>query len=287
MRARSVPSPSSGGEVAVQLAPPAHVRSPPRPTSVDRAGAQSPGARSSELGRLDGAVPGGAISSRTAASAGSPARHRQACRRCRTRRQRDFEPPALSVKRAWRPSPHRPQVDQVRGRDQQRGRPGCPSERARARCSSSARSSESASRLGDGVDPPSRAQVLLRQHLVRRRRAKVARNASTSSRWIVRPAAALCPPWRSRWRALALQAAEQVEARDRASGAGALVPGASSAISTGRPVVALGDSRGDDPDHARMPAVGGQHERVARRMVGDQRLGLEAGSGSRRRGARC
>ena len=40
-------------------------------------------------------------------------------------------------------------------------------------------------------------------------------------------------------------------------------------------MVALGDPRRDDPDHAGMPALGREDERVALGMVGDQRLGLE------------
>ena len=44
-------------------------------------------------------------------------------------------------------------------------------------------------------------------------------------------------------------------------------------------MVALGDPRGDDADHARVPALGREHERVALGVLGDQRLGLEADPG--------
>ena len=54
-----------------------------------------------------------------------------------------------------------------------------------------------------------------------------------------------------------LQPAEQVERRDRAARAGALL--AVERDQHGRAMVALGDPRGDDADHARMPAVGGEH----------------------------
>ena len=74
-----------------------------------------------------------------------------------------------------------------------------------------------------------------------------------------------------------VQPAEQVERRDRAARAGALV--AVERDQHGRAVVALGDPRGDDADHAGMPAVG--REDVRRRLRSavprgrDLRLGLE------------
>ena len=72
------------------------------------------------------------------------------------------------------------------------------------------------------------------------------------------------------------EAGEEVEARDRAAGARALV--AVERDQDGRAVVALGDAGGDDPDHARVPALGGEHVRgrAGRALLGQQRLGLEA-----------
>ena len=71
-----------------------------------------------------------------------------------------------------------------------------------------------------------------------------------------------------------VQPAQQVERRDRAARAGALL-----AVQRDQhrgAVVALGDPRRDDPDHARVPALGRQHVGVGRRVLGHQRLGLEA-----------
>ena len=75
------------------------------------------------------------------------------------------------------------------------------------------------------------------------------------------------------------EAGEEVEARDRAAGAGALV--AVERDQDRRAVVALGDAGGDDPDHARVPALGGEHVRgrAGRALLGQQRLGLEADAG--------
>ena len=81
-----------------------------------------------------------------------------------------------------------------------------------------------------------------------------------------------------------VQAAEQVEGADRAAGAAALL--AVERDQDRRPVVALGDPRGDDPDHAGMPALRrpapARGPRDARRPAPRPR----SGSGSRRRGAR-
>jgi hypothetical protein len=66
---------------------------------------------------------------------------------------------------------------------------------------------------------------------------------------------------------------EQVEGGDRAARAGALV--AVEGDEHARPVVALGDARGDDPDDAGMPAVGGQDVCGLLAGLADLRLGLE------------
>jgi hypothetical protein len=76
-----------------------------------------------------------------------------------------------------------------------------------------------------------------------------------------------------------VQPAQQVERRDRAARASALV--SLQRDEDGRPVAALRDPRGDDPDHARMPAVRRQHIRgrigaaERRALLGHLRLGLE------------
>ena len=65
-----------------------------------------------------------------------------------------------------------------------------------------------------------------------------------------------------------VQAREQVEPGDRAPRAGA--PVAVERHEHGRPVMALGDPRGDDPDHAGVPALAGENEggRAALRRAG-------------------
>ena len=130
--------------------------------------------------------------------------------------------------------------------------------------------------LGDGVDPDLGHQVLGPQDLggvLEERRAErldlVAGDRQARCRLVAAVAGEVV---RS-----GVQAAEQVERRDRAPGAGALV--AVEGDQDRRAVVALGDPRGDDPDHAGVPALGRQHERVAGRVLGDQRLGLEADPG--------
>ena len=70
-----------------------------------------------------------------------------------------------------------------------------------------------------------------------------------------------------------LQPAEQVERGDRAARAGARV--AVERDEHARPVVALGDARGDDPDDARVPALAREDVRVALPRLGDHALGLE------------
>jgi hypothetical protein len=66
---------------------------------------------------------------------------------------------------------------------------------------------------------------------------------------------------------------EQVEGRDRAARAGAFV--AVEGDEHARAVVALGDARGDDPDDARVPAVGRQDVGGLHASLADLRLGLE------------
>ena len=109
----------------------------------------------------------------------------------------------------------------------------------------------------------------------RRRRARRTRRAAPrrSLAATVQPAAARWPPWRSRCAAHASSPASR-------SNAGIERPepvpwSPSSAISSDRPVVALGEPRGDDADHARVPVRAGEH--VGRLLAGrgDLRLGLE------------
>ena len=70
-----------------------------------------------------------------------------------------------------------------------------------------------------------------------------------------------------------VQAAEQVEHRDRAPGAGPLLP--VQRDDDGRAVMALGDPARDDADDARVPALAGEHVGGAVAELGDLRLGLE------------
>ena len=93
--------------------------------------------------------------------------------------------------------------------------------------------------------------------------SNAARNASTSALRTWQPAAARCPPWRGEVLRARLQPAEQVERRDRAARAGARV--AVERDEHARPVVALGDARGDDPDDARVPALAGEDVRSCAR----------------------
>ena len=68
--------------------------------------------------------------------------------------------------------------------------------------------------------------------------------------------------------------AQEVERRDGAPGPRALL--AFERDQDRRPVMALGDPRGHDPDHARMPALGGQDVRGGGALLGHQGLGREA-----------
>ena len=71
-----------------------------------------------------------------------------------------------------------------------------------------------------------------------------------------------------------MEGAQQVEARDRAAGARALV--VFEGDQHARAVVALGDPGGDDADHARVPALGREDVGGGCALLGDLGLGLEA-----------
>ena len=125
----------------------------------------------------------------------------------------------------------------------------------------------------DRVDALTRDEVFGRQHrrgvLDERRPERLdppARDRQTGGRAV--PAVA------QQVGARRLEPAEQVERRDRAARARALL--AVERDQHRRAVMALGDPRGDDPDHAGMPAVGGEHVGGrSRRRRGHLRLGLE------------
>ena len=168
--------------------------------------------------------------------------------------------------------PHRPRVAECRSRDQQRHRGVADAERREA------------------LAAPRRARGRARRPRRRRRRArpgrgprarapppawasKAARNASRRSRSISSPAAARWPPWRSRCSPQAFRPASRSKAGIERPGAGARV--AVERDQHGRAVVALGDPRGDDPDHARVPALAGEHVGGALARRGDLGLGLE------------
>ena len=128
----------------------------------------------------------------------------------------------------------------------------------------------------DRVDPLDRDEVLGTQHRrgVRDERRAERVDAPARDRQPRRRAVAAVA---QQVGARRVEAAEQVERGDRAPRARALV--AVERDEHRRPVVALGDPRGDDPDHAGMPAVGGQHERggvgAGGARLGDLPLGLE------------
>ena len=130
--------------------------------------------------------------------------------------------------------------------------------------------------LGDRVDPDLRDEILGREHLGGVLEERLAEGVDLRAgdrqarRGLVAAVAQQVPGAR-------VQAAEQVEGADRAARAAALLT--VERDQDRGPVVALGDPRGDDPDHAGMPALGGEHERAAFGMLGDERLGLEADPG--------
>ena len=185
-------------------------------------------------------------SSRTAASTGSPGAagsaaaraERDAARAGAAGAQREGDVAAL---------PHRPGVVEQRGRARAATGSGLPGRRARgARAPRPARARarprhDGVDALGRGTRSSGRARAAWATN--------ASRNASTRSRAMVRPAAARCPPWRIEVGGAGVEPGEQVEGGDRAPRAGALL--AVERDQDGRAVMALGEARGDDPDHAR------------------------------------
>ena len=170
------------------------------------------------------------------------------------------------------PLPHRPRIVEQRAGHQQRGLGVAHPERG-----------EALELLGqaevqgvaghDGVDPLDGDEVGGRQRRrgVRDERLAERLHAAALDR---QPRGGAVPAVAQEVRAGGLQAAEQVERRDRASRARSLL--AVERDQHGRAMMALGDPRRDDPDHARMPAVGGEDVGSgARRARGDELLGLE------------
>ena len=260
-------------------------RSAGSPSDVDRRRRARGAGVAQHEPRLDRAVPAVDLEADGGVD-GLVAGRRAACRRRRTRRSASARRRRASVKRDVAALPHRPRVGQLRGRDEQRDGAGCPCRTARAARAPRRAASVSASPGHDGVDPRTRARGPRASAPRRRARRSAARKrVDLGARRSCRPAAARWPPWRSRWRAPRVEAAEQVERRDRAARAGALV--AVERDQHRRAVVALGDPRGDDADHARVPALAGEHVRgAAGPVLGRPAPRPRTGSASRRRGAR-
>ncbi len=114
--------------------------------------------------------------------------------------------------------------------------------------------------------------------------ANDSRNASTCVARDRQPGGGAVPAVAVEVAAARGQPAEQVERRDRAARPGAL--GAVERDQHRRPVVALGDPRGHDPDHARVPALGGEHVGRRRARARPPAPRRRTGSASRRRAAR-
>jgi len=100
-----------------------------------------------------------------------------------------------------------------------------------------------------------------------------ARSASTSAASTVQPAAARVAAVAREVTRAGVQAGEQVERGDRAPGARSAIP--VERDHQNRAVMALGQARGDDADHARMPVVSGEHVGRLVASRGNLCLGLE------------
>ena len=168
--------------------------------------------------------------------------------------------------------PHRPRVDQPRGRHEQRDRRVADAEGREPLELLGQRQPELVARH-HGVDALGGHEVLGRQRppprarRTRRGRPRPprARSCSPPPRGARRGAAGARRTRRAR--------AEQVEGGDRAPRAGPLV--AVQREHHARAVVALGDPRGDDPDDPRVPALAGQHVGRLLAQLAHLRLGLE------------
>ena len=190
------------------------------------------------------------------------------------RGEREGDVPAL---------PHRPRVVEQRGRDEQRDGGVALAERGELLELLGERERERVARR-DGVDAHLRPQVL---------GCEDARGVGGERLAEGRDVGAL--DGQARGGAVAavalqdlgggVQPAEQVEARDRAARARAL--GAVERDQHARAVVALGDARGDDADHARVPAVGRRARRRRPSLARRPGPRPRSGSASRRRGAPC
>ena len=236
--------------------------------------------------RLDRAVvavdlePDGGVDGLARARPGSDAAapERDAARARAARREREGDVAPLPHRRAGRRAARSARAAPARG---------CPSRTGASRSSSSA--SPRCERVAghDGVDPLARHEVLRR----------AASRAACADERLAERVDAPARDRQARRRAVAavaqqvgarrVEPAEQVEGRDRAPGAGALL--AVERDQHRRPVVALGDPRGDDADHARDAS----RRRPARRPPARRRRARgrpaprpRTGSASRRRGAR-
>ena len=199
------------------------------------------------------------------------ARDRRAAACGRTRRRRARAPPDSSVKRRCFPSPIvRASLRRAPGTSSETG--GLPIPNGASARSSSARSSPSSS-PETTASTRSAGQVLGRR--ARRRRGPRTRrgSASTLARSIVQPGRGAMAAVALEMRRARVEPSEQVERGYRSARSGAAL--AVERDEHDRPVVALGEARGDDPDHARVPALAGEDVRGALAQLGDLRLGLE------------
>ncbi len=118
--------------------------------------------------------------------------------------------------------------------------------------------------------------------------ANAAANASRSDGSIESPAAARWPPKRSQVLRAGAERAVQVERRQRA--ARALPVAVAAGDQDDRPVEALDEARGDDPDHALVPVLAPDHvaapAALRARATTRPRRSRRAGSGPRRPGGR-
>ena len=218
--------------------------------------------------RLDGAVVAVDLEP-TAASTGSPAAP-AASRRARMRRSASARPPGRERERDVRALAHRARLGAAARSGRAAPAPGCPSRTARA-ARAPPRGRAGARRPARRRRPAGGHQVGGREHRggVRDERRAERVDAVARDR---QPGGGAVAAVAQQVGARGIEPAEQVESRDRPARAGALV--AVECDQHRGAMMALGDPRGDDPDHARMPTVGGEH--VGRRAGGDSATSFSA-----------
>ena len=271
----------ASAEVAVELR--GHARRATRARRSRRSARRRGLGAAQDQARLDGAVVAVGLEAHGGVDRLAGRGREASCRR-RSATQRERAPPAASENATWRPSPiGRGSSSSAAGTSSETA--GLPEPKGLSRSSSSASSSRSVSpgatastrSVGDEVGRGERAGGVGDE-----RRAEaldaVARDREAGGGAVAAVAQQLV--------GAGLEAGEQVEAGDRAARARALV--AVERDQHGRAVVALGDARGDDADHARVPALAGEHVARGRRARSARPAAPRPRSGcaSRRRGAR-